>query len=442
MGVGSNRVDVKQAAARAERSLERLAEPLSALFLPAERVAGTVSGRWPGRSWSATPPTTRSAPARSTTSSTPSSTATPRPATSARAWPTRPCQPWAGRWPSPGRWWSTRRPGTEAAWSRWWCRRSGEVGPDVQVLSERLGLPGSITLDGETVRNMLGLIQGARIDDDRYITDVSLAEDETGLDVTLVIGTEARDGVPVEEVKRELFTRLTARPDTEVRLTLDQPPVRRILARQARVPGFGWARFAPGAAGPSGRTVDEARRHGPVTLANGLVTVVVDPDDGTFSIDGVPGYGRLVDGGDYGDTYNYSPPTTTPWSTRPDSVSVTVGERGPGPGHRRPSPPPTPGPTGWTRRPKHAGRQPRGPGGHHPRAAGRRAASCGCDTRFVNPSRDHRLRVHLPLPRPAATSRAECAFTVVERGLDRRGPRPTRSASPPSRRAGSSRAAG
>ncbi len=35
MGVGSNRVDVKQAAARTERSLERLAEPLSALFLPA-----------------------------------------------------------------------------------------------------------------------------------------------------------------------------------------------------------------------------------------------------------------------------------------------------------------------------------------------------------------------------------------------------------------------
>ena len=36
MGVASNRVDVKQAAARAERTLERLAEPLSALFLPAD----------------------------------------------------------------------------------------------------------------------------------------------------------------------------------------------------------------------------------------------------------------------------------------------------------------------------------------------------------------------------------------------------------------------
>jgi hypothetical protein len=42
-------------------------------------------------------------------------------------------------------------------------------------------------------------------------------------------------------------------------------------------------------------------------------------------------------------------------------------------------------------------------------------------TRFVNPSRDHRLRAHLPLPRPATTSAAECAFTVVERGLTAEG---------------------
>jgi alpha-mannosidase len=35
--------------------------------------------------------------------------------------------------------------------------------------------------------------------------------------------------------------------------------------------------------------------------------------------------------------------------------------------------------------------------------------------------RDHRLRVHLPLSHPAATSRAECAFAVVERGLTAEG---------------------
>jgi alpha-mannosidase len=42
-------------------------------------------------------------------------------------------------------------------------------------------------------------------------------------------------------------------------------------------------------------------------------------------------------------------------------------------------------------------------------------------TSFVNPSGDHRLRVHLPLPEAAQHSHAESAFTVVTRGLTAEG---------------------
>jgi alpha-mannosidase len=42
-------------------------------------------------------------------------------------------------------------------------------------------------------------------------------------------------------------------------------------------------------------------------------------------------------------------------------------------------------------------------------------------TNFDNPCRDHRLRALFRLPAPASTSRAECAFDVVERGLDTEG---------------------
>ena len=92
---------------------------------------------------------------------------------------------------------------------------------------------------------MLGLLQGARISDDAYVTDVSLAVDDTGIDVTLVIGTEPGDGVPVEEVKRELYTRLTAHPDDRGPSDPGPATVRR-HARPARTrsPGFGWARFS------------------------------------------------------------------------------------------------------------------------------------------------------------------------------------------------------
>jgi alpha-mannosidase len=42
-------------------------------------------------------------------------------------------------------------------------------------------------------------------------------------------------------------------------------------------------------------------------------------------------------------------------------------------------------------------------------------------TSFENRSRDHRLRAWFPLPTTAGTSRAECAFAVVERGLEAEG---------------------
>jgi alpha-mannosidase len=52
-----------------------------------------------------------------------------------------------------------------------------------------------------------------------------------------------------------------------------------------------------------------------------------------------------------------------------------------------------------------------------------------------NRRRDHRLRAHLPLAAPATRSRAECAFAVVERGLEAEGG-PTEAGVPtfPSRR--------
>lgn len=52
-----------------------------------------------------------------------------------------------------------------------------------------------------------------------------------------------------------------------------------------------------------------------------------------------------------------------------------------------------------------------------------------------NVCRDHRLRAWFPLPKPASSSHAECAFAVVERGLDAEGG-PTERALPtyPSRR--------
>ena len=416
MGVASNRVDVKQAAARAERSVEQLAEPLSALFLPVDQ--------WPGAfldvAWTLLIRNSAHDSICACSADEVVDAVNHRYAEARQigdGLTRQALEAVSGSMANAG-------PVVVNATAR---ERSGLVevivpavgdpGPDVQVLSERAGLPGSVTLDGETVRTMLGLMQGARLDDQAYVTDVSLSEDETGLDVTVVIGPEPREGVPLEEVKGELFDRLTARPDVEVRLFLDQPAVRRLVARQAPVPGFGWSRFAPAPLGhPATRTT---QADGRVTLANGLLDIVVDPADGTFSLDGVPGYGRLVDGGDHGDTYNYSPPTDDTLIDAPTSVVVTPGEDGPVRVTADIAATYT-----W---PEHVD------GSTHARVGACEVTvtttlELRADepllrvrTRFSNPSRDHRLRVHLPLPEPSATSRAECAFTEVERGLTAEG---------------------
>jgi mannosylglycerate hydrolase len=430
MGVGSNRVDVKQAAARAERWLERSAEPLSALYLEPDRwPTAFFDVAWKQMVRNAAHDSIcacsadevvdavlhRYAEARQIGEGLTEAALTAIAASLQEPGPTV-VNP------------SARRRGgmVEVV-----VPVNGQPGPDMQVLSQQVRLPGRLTLDGPTLKNMLGLIQGARIEDDAYITDVALDEDDTGLDLHIVIGSEPGDGVVVEEVKRELYTRLTARPDTEVRITLDQPAVRRVLARQEPVDGFGWARFV--AAAVQHPATVEGDPAVALTLTNDLVTVVVDAAAGTFSVNGVAGYGRLVDEGDHGDTYNYSPPRHDSVVDRPEAVTLSMGE---------------PGPVRATAVITAAYRWPERVDEDTQARVGARSTQITTTvelradesvvrvhTSFDNRSRDHRLRVHLPLPEPASSSQAECAFATVERGLTAEG-RPDEVGTPtfPSRR--------
>jgi alpha-mannosidase len=201
-------------------------------------------------------------------------------------------------------------------------------------------------------------------------------------------------------------------------------PARGVLFAADAVPGFGW------------RTYQAADGEGPQTsvwaddhrLENEHLTVVVDPDDATLTLetrDGVrvEGLNRLVDGGDGGDTYNYSPPTVDLVVDRPASVTVTALERGPVRAALE-----VVASYDW----------PRAAVGDM-RACERReldTVSCEVRTRLElrtgerflrvaatidNHARDHRLRAHFPLPAPVDGSDAECAFAVVRRGLTAEG---------------------
>ena len=153
----------------------------------------------------------------------------------------------------------------------------GPAPGDVQVLSERSGLPGSMVLDADTVRTVLGMMQGPRISDDAWIHDVRIEDTDEGFDITIAVGTEEKPGVPIAEAKQDVYTRLGARPDAVVRVAMDQPSTRKIVARTGEVPGYGWRAFE---AAPLAHPVEVSETDGAVVLTNGLVRVEVDPATG------------------------------------------------------------------------------------------------------------------------------------------------------------------
>jgi hypothetical protein len=411
MGVTSNRVDVKRQGALAERELERRAEPLAALFQPAAAYpARLIDLAWREIVRNSAHDSICACSVDDVVDAVLHRYAEARAIAAGLA--DRAVKEFTRSLAEPGA--SVLNAAQRA--------RSGVVelvvpadGPapaNVQVLSERTGLPGSMVLDANTVRTVLGMLQGPKISDDAWVHDIRIEEHEEGIDVTLSIGTDERPNVPIAEAKQDLYTKLGARPDAVVRVAMDQPSTRRIAARTAEVPGYGWAAFE---AAPLAHPVEVSESEGSVVLANGLVRVEVDPANGTFALDGLAGYGRLVDGGDLGDSYNYSPPQRDTFVDAPESVVVRVDERGPVRARARV--------TATYLWPDHVDGSSQARVGEHRvdvdtdlelRAD---EATVRVTTSFVNPSGDHRLRVHLPLPEPARHSHAESAFTVVTRGL-------------------------
>ncbi len=415
MGVTSNRVDVKRRGALAERELERRAEPLTALFqAPADYPDRLLELAWLEMVRNSAHDSICACSVDDVVDAVLHRYAEARAIAAGLA--DRAVRAFAMSLAQPGP--SVLNPSPRA--------RSGVVelivpadGPapaDVQVLSERSGLPGSMVLDADTVRTVLGMMQGPRISDDAWIQDVRIEDTEEGFDITLAIGTEEKVDVPIAEAKQDVYTRLGAQPDAVVRVAMEQPATRKIVARSGEVPGYGWSAFEPAALA---HPVEVSENDGEVAVANAMVRVEVDPTNGTFALDGTPGYGALVDGGDLGDSYNYSPPRQDSVVDAPEAVTVHVVERGPVRARVRI--------TSTYRWPDHVDGSSQARVGEHPVDVDTELelraddATVRVRTTFVNPSGDHRLRVHLPLPEPARHSHAESPFTVVTRGLTAEG---------------------
>jgi alpha-mannosidase len=216
----------------------------------------------------------------------------------------------------------------------------------------------------------------------------------------------------VDELRAEVALACRAAPDVAWLLRVVARPRRR-LAAVVPAPPLGWTsvRPVPQPAGVDGPVRAEGRR-----LVGELLEVEV-ADDGTLRVGDVAGVARIVDGGDFGDTYNYAPPAADTLVDRPESVSVEVAAEGP------------------LRAELVVRRRYRWPAGVRAGGGERSAQTVPVDVEtrvelragepfvrlrvsFDNPCRDHRVRLHVPLPAVATGSAAEGQLAVVERGLD------------------------
>ena len=405
MGVASNRTDVKQAAARVERGLERLAEPLATLHLPADVWPGpfldvawrevvrnsahdsicacshddvglAVLHRFAEAGQIADGITERAIAAAGAAMAEPG-TVVLNPSARPRRGVVE-----------------LRLPGREPV-------------EGTQLLGHR---GGEIVSDGITRANAAILVQTALDAMPELASSTAEIDDGGVLDVRLERGDGggARGvGTPVRDV---VLGAAAEDPDAPARLTVVTPEMQKVLAWTGEVPGYGWATWAPTPldVAPVAAAVDD---DGTVHIGNGIAEIDVDPATGTFACNGTTGLGRLVDDGDTGDTYNYNQPGGDVVVDVPDAVTVRVLEHGPLRARvaidRRYT---------W---PTHA-------------AGDARRGEVAVDTTTTlevqagsplvrvsvsldNPARDHRLRVWFPLPEAADHSLAECAFAAVSR---------------------------
>lgn len=286
-----------------------------------------------------------------------------------------------------------------------------------------------VTLTGDQMMGYLPLLR-TREFGDVFVNQVDFEVTEDTVEIVLRAEPKMRGHLDAEALKTTVVGLVEENPGRGFHVQLVRLPTQRILVRTPPVPPLGWTtlRAVPAAAGSAvGGVTWSTEGDGP-TLADGNTTLTFAPD-GTFTLADagsgltVGGLGRLADGGDAGDTYNWSPPSVDSVVDVPVSVTITAVDVAI---------------AALPRRSVRVERRYLVPAALATGDTARSDDHVALDVvmtvtltagdpvvevvvEFDNTARDHRLRLHLPLPAPVEASTAGSAFGVVGRGLDAEG---------------------
>ena len=294
--------------------------------------------------------------------------------------------------------------------------------------TQELGRPESELAREEVPAGRLPAVMGRVHDRELFGLQVSRLElDEDSR--TLVFRLADRPGAERFDAVREearVAAAVATRPADELwTLVIVDEPRRRLVAA-VDTDGLGWSAWTPQRAGdPRGRTAAETAPAAAVVVADGTSLrsghVAVDVlDDGSLRVTGadgtvLDGVSTLVDGGDCGDSYNYGPPAQDGLVDAPDRVEVSVLERGPLRGalcvvrdYRLPTRLDADGSRSASTEPVSVAMRVE-LRAHEPFVR--------LSLAWENRSTDHRLRLLVPLGRPTSTVDAEGQLAVVRRPL-------------------------
>ena len=220
----------------------------------------------------------------------------------------------------------------------------------------------------------------------------------------------------VEAAKREVEEAAKRSPRAKFHVIGNGPPLARLLVDAPETGGLGWTTLFPVAAEAPAPTRVSAESS---TISNEHVRVTLD-EQGRATVEAagmrLDGIG-LVDGGEAGDEYTYSPPARDTVVSEPRSCTNEIVSTGPLEARIR----------SWQ-----TWRVPAALDPSRTRRARRTvempvvvewAVRAGepfarVDVRVDNTAADHRLRLHVPLPGRVEGSHADTAFHVTARGLD------------------------
>jgi alpha-mannosidase len=421
MGVASARIDIKQAAGRAETLLERYAEPLSALHVAADA--------WPAAflrlAWGkviensahdsicgcSVDPVVDQVLVRFAEAEQIAGTLTRRAAVAVAGRAPRGAVVVLNPSPAP-------RDGlveSELLVPEAWADVAFELPDGSRVATQELARKEPILFDeelrGDQVDELFRRFHGREVFDhawNGYRID--------GREITFVVDSDPDPAwLDVDGLRAEVIAAMRSAPDETWRARI-VASARRTLAASVPVPALGWTALR--AIEGTGELATPVRVDGR-SMSNGLLTVEV-AEDGSLRLtaaDGsrTEGVGRIEEGGDVGDSYNYGPPPDDRIIDAPLTVSVATELKGP------------------VRARLRVARAYRWPASALPDGSARSEAVEPTEVvtqvelragepfvrlavSFDNRSEDHRVRFVVPLARRAAVSHAEGQFAVVERG--------------------------